>query len=131
MSDRVRAPVNRQITIAPASPSGMLPSAHPVNAMDPAANPCHSPTAPSAATSTRLIQASRRAQRAARCQPASCTTGAACTWSWSWATPQAASTNSARLAGLTISTQRWYPQSAPDRPWRGLGIGLSGHYLQI
>jgi hypothetical protein len=67
----VREPLKRQITIALASPSGALPSAHPVNAIDPTARPCHSPMAPSLSITTKLSQANRRAHRALRCHPAS------------------------------------------------------------
>ena len=57
----VREPENRHATIALASASGRLPSAHPVNAMDPTARPCHSPTTPSLSMAAMLTQASRQA----------------------------------------------------------------------
>jgi hypothetical protein len=75
--DRVRDPVNRHTTMTLARPSTALPSAQPVSAIEPAVRPCHSPTAPSMPIQARPIQASARAQRAARCHPASRTTGIA------------------------------------------------------
>ncbi|EUA44282.1 hypothetical protein I552_4054 [Mycobacterium xenopi 3993] len=80
VADSIRDPVNRQITTTPARPSATLPSAQPVRATDPAAKPCHSPTAASMARKTRLTHARARAAPAARSHPASAanTAGAFC-----------------------------------------------------
>src|ERR1700694_106373 len=75
VSDTVREPVNRHTTMTLARPSTALPSAQPVSAIEPTNNRCHSPTAPSISTQARLTPASHRAHLAARCHPASRTTG--------------------------------------------------------
>jgi hypothetical protein len=78
MCDSMRAPLKRHTTIALPSASAPPPSAHPVNATDPTASPCHSPTTPSMSTAIRLSQASCRAKWALRCQPISRVTGVGC-----------------------------------------------------
>ena len=60
--------MNRQITMALASPSIPLDSAQPDRAAEPAARPASSPTAASPIIHTRLTQASRCALRAALSQ---------------------------------------------------------------
>jgi hypothetical protein len=77
VSDRVRDPVNRQITITLASASIALPSAHPTSATDPAARPATRPATPSAVIHASDAQASQRAYRAARYQRSSRLTGGA------------------------------------------------------
>ncbi len=61
VSDRVRGPVNRQITITLASASIALPSAHATSAIEPEAKPATRPIAPSAVIQARDAQASQRA----------------------------------------------------------------------
>src|SRR5438552_847747 len=54
VSERVRAPVNLQMTMTLAKPSTPDDRAQPTSAMDPAANPATSPTAPSIVIQPRL-----------------------------------------------------------------------------
>src|SRR5262249_8863010 len=66
VSDSVRPPLNRQITMTLASPSTAEERAHPTRAIDPALTPAASPTAPSIVIHARLAQASRRVHPAIR-----------------------------------------------------------------
>ncbi len=61
VSDMVRDPVNRQMTIMLASASIALPSAQPTRAIEPAAKPAIRPATPSAVIHAREAQASQRA----------------------------------------------------------------------
>src|SRR5271163_1315114 len=88
VGDEVREPENRHATIALASASGKLPSAHPVSAMEPTARPCHSPTTPSVNMAAMLTQASRHAHCAPCCHFVSCATG----WQWLVSAQQASAT---------------------------------------
>src|SRR2546422_1512566 len=76
VSERVRAPVNLQMTITLAKPSTPDDRAQPTSAIDPAANAATNPTAPSMVIQPRLAHASHLAHLAARNQPTSRCTAA-------------------------------------------------------
>lgn len=75
-SDRVREPVNRQMTIMEASPSMTDPSAQPSSDTEPARIPAVRPRTPSPVIQTREVQDSSRARRAVRRQPSDRADGA-------------------------------------------------------
>jgi hypothetical protein len=77
VADRVRLPVNRQITMTDASPSITDPAAHPVSEIDPDRAPATSPRAPSPAIHPSDTHASSRVVRARACQAAPRPPGAA------------------------------------------------------
>jgi hypothetical protein len=68
ISDRVRDPVNRQITMIEASPSMTDPNAPPSTEMDPDAPPAIRPSVPSPFIPTRDAHDSNRAALVAACQ---------------------------------------------------------------
>ena len=71
VSEWVRLPVNRQMTITAASPSMAEPRPQPTSAMLPAVAPAMTPRTPSTVIQARLSHDSRRARRAARSQRSS------------------------------------------------------------
>src|SRR5262245_17533741 len=76
VAERVRAPVNRQMTMMLAIASTTEDSAQPTNAIEPAVKPAVRPTAPSTVIQARLAHASQQANLAACRQPGSRETSA-------------------------------------------------------
>jgi len=70
VSEWVREPVNRQITITLAKPSTPEERAHPRSAIEPAATPAAIPSRPSTVIHPKLNHDSQRTWRAARCHAA-------------------------------------------------------------